>query len=195
MKIVTDINFLRQKSTNVDSVEEAESIIEKLKRELINIDHGVGLAAIQIGIPKKVGVIKDGKDKDGNFTFQYLINTELIEADDEMVFYKEGCLSLPGHSNNTKRYYEIVVRNDVIDDGKFREEKRVFYYWEKGDYPYYTCDRLTCIAVQHELDHFDGKLITDVEAKSEPIISSGKIGRNEPCVCGSGKKHKKCCGR
>ena len=195
MKIITDINFLRQKSTNVDSVEEAENIIGKIKGELINIDHGVGLAAIQIGIPKKVGVIKNGKDKDGNFTFQYLINAELIDTDDEIVFYKEGCLSLPGYANNTKRFRQITIRNDVIEDGEFREEQRVFYYPMKDEYDYMNSDPLTCIAVQHELDHFDGKLITDVMVKSEPITSSGKIGRNEPCVCGSGKKYKKCCGK
>jgi SWIM/SEC-C metal-binding protein len=29
----------------------------------------------------------------------------------------------------------------------------------------------------------------------EPRIAEKKVGRNEPCPCGSGKKHKKCCGK
>ncbi len=37
------------------------------------------------------------------------------------------------------------------------------------------------------------QLIEDVADKRLPI--SGKIGRNDPCPCGSGKKYKKCCGK
>jgi SWIM/SEC-C metal-binding protein len=29
----------------------------------------------------------------------------------------------------------------------------------------------------------------------QPKIAEKKIGRNDPCLCGSGKKHKKCCGK
>ena len=31
-------------------------------------------------------------------------------------------------------------------------------------------------------------------SKKEPVKAEGKIGRNDPCPCGSGKKYKKCCG-
>ncbi len=52
--------------------------------------------------------------------------------------------------------------------------------------------------VHHERAHFrkeDGRwLFTDGRmVGGKPIISS-KVGRNEPCTCGSGKKYKKCCG-
>ncbi|NLI69956.1 MAG: hypothetical protein GX364_03690 [Firmicutes bacterium] len=33
------------------------------------------------------------------------------------------------------------------------------------------------------------------EGKPQPIKVGKKVGRNEPCPCGSGKKYKKCCGR
>lgn len=33
------------------------------------------------------------------------------------------------------------------------------------------------------------------EVKAQPVVKPEKIGRNEPCPCGSGKKYKKCCGR
>lgn len=39
------------------------------------------------------------------------------------------------------------------------------------------------------------KEITVRWRSSKVIVNSVKIGRNEPCVCGSGKKYKKCCGK
>ena len=38
------------------------------------------------------------------------------------------------------------------------------------------------------------KAATAVEAAAEPAPTPVKTGRNDPCPCGSGKKHKKCCG-
>lgn len=34
-----------------------------------------------------------------------------------------------------------------------------------------------------------------VNNKAKPVKSAGKVGRNDPCPCGSGKKYKNCCGR
>ena len=31
--------------------------------------------------------------------------------------------------------------------------------------------------------------------KRKPIVNKNKVGRNDPCPCGSGKKYKKCCGK
>ena len=53
---------------------------------------------------------------------------------------------------------------------------------------------LESICVQHEIDHLNGLTIMDRENKPQPIMSE-KVGRNEPCPCGSGKKYKKCCMR
>ena len=52
---------------------------------------------------------------------------------------------------------------------------------------------LESICVQHEIDHLNGATILDREDKSEPIVVKTKIGRNDPCYCGSEKKYKKCC--
>ena len=51
---------------------------------------------------------------------------------------------------------------------------------------------LESICIQHEIDHLNGLTIADRENKPQPIVSE-KVGRNEPCSCGSGKKYKKCC--
>ncbi|MGL5440576.1 MAG: SEC-C metal-binding domain-containing protein [Filifactoraceae bacterium] len=39
------------------------------------------------------------------------------------------------------------------------------------------------------------KDITKEYRKSQQIVNENKIGRNDPCTCGSGKKYKKCCGQ
>ena len=51
---------------------------------------------------------------------------------------------------------------------------------------------LEAICVQHEIDHLNGETIYDVTAETKQTITS-KVGRNEPCHCGSGKKYKRCC--
>lgn len=186
-KIVKDISVLRQKSENVTSVDEAKSLISELEVVLAKLDNGIGLAAIQLGYPKRVGVIKKS---DG--TFFHLINPELLEASNEFVFVREGCLSFPDKFNDTKRYHDITIKNHRIEDGKFEEETLVFYYSSDPDEP--GNDGLTAIALQHELDHFDGKLISDYHIVADCIVrTEPKIGRNDKCPCGSGKKYKKCC--
>jgi preprotein translocase subunit SecA len=36
---------------------------------------------------------------------------------------------------------------------------------------------------------------TEAAAKARPIRNGPKVGRNDPCPCGSGKKYKQCCGK
>jgi uncharacterized protein YecA (UPF0149 family) len=76
-----------------------------------------------------------------------------------------------------------------IYDDAFIEETQLFYYDNEND-----ARNIEAIAVQHEIDHMDGKTLFDCEIKEvgQQIISD-KIGRNELCPCGSGKKYKKCC--
>jgi peptide deformylase len=187
VKIVQDISILRQKSENITSIDEAKELISKLEEALGNIDNGVGLASIQLGFPKKLGVIKKA---DGSYF--HLINPELIEKEDEFIYFNEGCLSFPGLYKSTKRYKQITVKHQVIRDNKFEDEIFVAYYSSESNEM--GNDGLTAIAIQHEMDHFSGTLIIDSDIKSEPIVrSEAKVGRNDPCPCRSGKKYKKCC--
>lgn len=197
-KIIQDLAVLRKPSEPVESVSEALSIIKDLEETLGVIDHGVGLAAVQIGIPKQVGVIKHkGKDKD---RFFHLINPEVVKKEDEFVFFKEGCLSLPETFRNTKRYRHFTIKHYRIDGDKFEPETLYFYYSE--DPKEIGSDGLLSIAVQHEMEHFRGEMILDHNIETEPVRRKGaKIGRNDPCPCGkadtNGKplKYKKCCGK
>lgn len=185
--VCCDEKILRQKSEPVASVEEATALIQKLEAALKQIDNGVGLAAVQIRIPKQVGVIQG---RDGNI---YLINPVLESAEEEFVFGREGCLSKPGLYRNTKRFRHYTIKNQVIDGDEFREEIQYYFYGETPDEPGHM--GLEAIAVQHEMDHFDGKMIVDQEEIKGKTVERGKekVGRNDPCPCGSGKKFKKCC--
>jgi peptide deformylase len=185
MTITKDLAYLRQKSTDIESVEEAKNIIPKLDEALINAPTGMGVAAIQIGIPKRISVFYNAKKEK-----KYLINPEIIEKLEEFVFYNEGCLSMPGYFQNTKRHRSIVLKNKVIDGDKFREEQCYFYYDKDNSTNY------EAITIQHEIDHFNSVLLTDYRVLNIPVVTKeGKIGRNELCSCGSKKKYKKCCGK
>jgi len=187
--IIGDQTTLHQVSEKVEANEDTISIINRLESILSNHDNGYGLSAIQIGIPKRISVLKK---KNGEFI--HLINPEVIEKDDEFTFHGEGCLSFPGLYLDTQRYKQVSVRNQVIENGSLREEKLCFYYSKMEEA---GSDGIIAIAVQHEIDHMNGITITDhgksFEKGTTIVRDSVKISRNDPCPCGSGKKYKKCC--
>jgi len=188
MSILKDITKLKEVSIPVASVEEATGIINNLEKELNESKNGIGLAACQIGIFKTVGLIKAGSKK---YT---LINPEIVEISDEFIYLHEGCLSIPNKYIDTKRYRCVTIDNHVIDNNEFRKERQYFEYLRET--PAESPDNMITVAVQHEIDHFNGILMTDHEIISVPLVNmQKKIGRNEPCPCGSGKKFKKCCGK
>ena len=103
---------------------------------------GVGLAAPQVGILRRVVVIDAGEESNGLWE---LINPEIIERDGEQCG-REGCLSLPGRQ-------AIVTRPRKV---KVRAQNR------KGEWFETEAEGLFARAVCHELDHLDGKLYIDV---------------------------------
>lgn len=150
--------------------EEAGELISLLERELNNSAllgyPGIGLAACQLGIPKKIAIVRINDIKIN------LINCVIDKTYDKFIFKEEGCLSFPGRIENTIRYNEIVVRDNLI-------------------YPYnFTATGLVAVCCNHEIDHFNNKLF--FEHKEQKIT---KQMPNEKCNCGSNLKFKKCCGK
>ena len=131
-KIITDIKFLKQTSQDA-SPDEVADIVSDLVDSL-DLNRGLGLSAIQIGIVKKVAIIRLNETKIN------LINAYIIEKKEPFRMKSEGCLSMPGLYIDTRRYNKIkIMNNDNIE----------------------SYDGIISVAIQHELGHFQGKLITN----------------------------------
>ena len=105
---------------------------------------GIGLAAIQIGVPKRV-ITLDLSKKEDNHEPQVLINPEIVWTSDETGKYEEGCLSIPEYYEEVERPAEVKVK--YLDlDGKAHEIDA------KG---------LLATCLQHEIDHTNGVLFID----------------------------------
>ena len=181
--IITDPSFLKMKSSDV-TLDEAQVLIKVLEEQLTHHPTGVGLSAIQIGIPKRVAIIRTNKRKID------LINPVIKQQDNEFIHYNEGCLSCPGRLINVKRYKQIILENMEIINNELQLR---YYSLQQLDDNSCGDDGIATIAVQHEIDHMNGILIIDKEVVMETYRVQPEIGRNEMCPCGSGKKYKKCC--
>jgi peptide deformylase len=109
---------------------------------------GIGLAAIQIGVPQRMVVIDLAK-KDEPKNPVVFINPEILSSSEEKATYEEGCLSIP-------EYYEEVERPASV---RFR------YLSAKGQTEEIDADGLLATCIQHEIDHLDGKLFIDYLSK------------------------------
>jgi len=146
------------------TVYDGEEIAVKLLKALKNSKTGIGLAAPQIGITKRVCVINIKEPI-------VLINPEIIESDGEFIF-KEGCLSYPKITVSVKRYTYIAVDADNLDEPLILDIR-------KGG----TMEDLLEIAcVQHEIDHLNGVTMFDRKYVQEPYRAPKKYGRNEMVV-------------
>jgi len=170
--IITDEKLLRIKCEDVlpEEVEEIRVALEKeLKLSGERGNEGVGLAAPQIGIYKKMAIIRPGKISID------LVNPIIEKQFDLKIVDGEGCLSFPGKREKTRRYNEIHVINGCYPNG-------------------FVATDMLAVVVQHESDHLRGVLLPDVAIK-EDVVKKNKVRPNDLCPCGSGIKSKKCCGK
>ncbi len=105
---------------------------------------GVGLAAIQIGVPKRVVTIDTSKDENDRQP-QVFLNPEIVWASEEKRIYDEGCLSIPEFYGEVERPDRVRVRFRDLDG---REQE-------------IEADGLLATCIQHEIDHLDGVLFID----------------------------------
>jgi peptide deformylase len=135
---------LKAVSTEVEKVDDA---IRKLAEDMADSMYaadGIGLAAIQIGEPKRVIVI-DLDQKEGKKNPRTFINPKILWASDEMATYEEGCLSVPEIWDDVER--PARIRAEYLDlDGKRVELE---------------ADGLLATCLQHEMDHLQGVLFID----------------------------------
>jgi len=141
--------ILHQKAEKVLKVDRALQTFLDDMLETMYADKGVGLAAPQVGVSKRIIVIDTKqRDEDGNEQPgrpMYLINPEIIYRSEEKILFCEGCLSVPGQSADVERHQNIRVR--YLDyDGIEREIVAQDY---------------EAVVLQHEIDHLDGILYID----------------------------------
>ena len=135
---------LRQRCEPVAAITDE---IRSLARDMLETMYdapGVGLAAIQIGVPKRVITMDVSKSEDGRRPL-VLVNPEITWASEEKRVYEEGCLSIP-------EYYAEVERPDRV---RFR------YTTLDGETVEQDADGLLATCVQHEIDHLNGVLFID----------------------------------
>lgn len=134
---------LRQKAQPVTVFDAAlQTLIEDLFETMYDAP-GVGLAANQVGVSRRLAVM-DCADKDAPPQPMVIINPEILERSDEQVM-EEGCLSVPGIADKVNRYNKLRMRALDRHGQPFELE----------------AEGLTAQAIQHEIDHLDGKLFLD----------------------------------
>ena len=144
-KILTEPNkILRTKSENVEKVDKE---VQQLMDDMLDTMYaapGIGLAAIQIGIPKRVIIMDICKD-DKNKNPMYFVNPEIIWKGTEKLTYEEGCLSVPDQFAEIERPKSCHV--------KFLDYS--------GNPQFLKTEGLLATCIQHEMDHLEGILFID----------------------------------
>lgn len=153
--IFSDNPLLREKSRHVPRVSpEIEALVQDMF-ESMRAARGVGLAAVQVGVPLRVVVIEvppDLDDPDAG-TSLVLINPELARASDEKEDGVEGCLSVPGWVGYVPRHVAVTVKGLDRQGRKVRVRARGYL----------------ARILQHEIDHTDGVLFIDRASEVWPV--------------------------
>ena len=126
-----------------------ETVYKNLFLEMLDFmyeNNGVGLAGVQVGILKNILVVDVSKKRNRP---RFIANPKIITAKGEVVI-EEGCLSIPDKQVKVKRFSDILL--ECIDGKIGKSGKFLFSGFE-------------AIAIQHEMDHLVGKIITDYEGK------------------------------
>ncbi len=135
---------LKIKSKPVETVDDRVRALMDDMLETMYSAPGVGLSAVQAGVPERIIVIDVAKDPDPPAPVR-LVNPEIIWQADEIVLAEEGCLSLP-------EYYADVERPAAVE---------VRYVDENGEIRTIKAEGLLSTVLQHEMDHLEGILFVD----------------------------------
>jgi len=160
-KILTEPNkLLRQISKPVDKVRDEE---RKLMDDMLDIMYeapGIGLAAIQIGIPKRIIVMDISRDEKKREP-RYFVNPIIKKRNEEKSVYEEGCLSVPD------QFAEIERPNSC----------EVEYLDYHGNKQLLKAEGLLATCIQHEIDHLEGILFIDYLSKLKKSMIIKKLSK------------------
>ena len=172
MKLIQDPNKLKTKIeptpfTQQEIDEISVTLLQELKKH-----GGIGLSANQIGINKRACVINVKEPL-------VLINPRVAEVSEESVVYVEQCLSMPKTMRKpvqTVRFKTLTVECDNLGTVIFSPDSKE--EWKTSEEFYNDEGMLECVVAQHEIDHLEGRLITD-RRYTQTITRGKKYGRNE----------------
>ncbi|HKA32572.1 MAG TPA: peptide deformylase [Candidatus Binatia bacterium] len=135
--------LLKQVAKPVTSVTAATVRLIEDMVETMYAAPGVGLAAPQVGVSKRIIVLDIDHDNPGKNLLK-LINPEIRRSEGE-VLWEEGCLSVLDFTVEIKRAARVELK--ALDE----KEKEISL----------DAEGLLAVALQHEIDHLNGKLILD----------------------------------
>ena len=161
--ILTEPNkILRQISNPVDHVGEEEQKLMDDMLETMYAVPGIGLAAIQIGIPKRIIIMDISREKENKNPLHF-INPEIVWKADEDIIYEEGCLSVPNQFAEINRPKECHV-------------KYLDYF---GQPQLLKAEGLLATCIQHEIDHLEGILFIDYLSKLKKTMIIKKLSKQK----------------
>ena len=162
-KILTEPNkFLRQISKPVEKVSDEERKLMDDMLETMYNANGIGLAAIQIGIPKRIIVIDISKKEDGKKPM-FFVNPVVIKKNNKNATYEEGCLSVPNQ-------FAEIDRPSQCD---------VEYLDYDGNKKILKAEGLLATCIQHEIDHLEGILFIDYLSKLKKTMIIKKLSKQK----------------
>ena len=159
--ILTEPNkLLRQVSKQVEIIGKDEQKLMDDMLETMYAANGIGLAAIQIGVPKRIIVMDISKDPEKKEP-RYFVNPAIKNKNPENATYEEGCLSVPNQ-------FAEIDRPSKCD---------VEYLDYNGEKQLLKADGLLATCIQHEMDHLEGILFIDYLSKLKRSIIVKKLSK------------------
>ena len=161
--ILTEPNkILRQISKPVEKVGDEERELMRDMLETMYSANGIGLAAIQIGIPKRIIVMDLSKEENKKLPM-YFVNPVITEKNNEKKTYEEGCLSVPNQFAEIDRPSKCEVE----------------YLDYNGNKQSLQAEGLLATCIQHEIDHLEGILFIDYLSKLKKEFILKKLSKHQ----------------
>ena len=161
--ILTEPNkLLRQISQPIEKVGERERELMNDMLETMYASNGIGLAAIQIGEPKRIIVMDLSKEENKKLPM-YFVNPIITKKNDEKITYEEGCLSVPNQFAEIDRPSKCEVE----------------YLDYNGNKQNLKAEGLLATCIQHEMDHLEGILFIDYLSKLKKEMIIKKLSKQQ----------------
>ena len=154
--------ILRQKSQPVNTVGRDEQKLMNDMLDTLYAANGIGLAAIQIGVPQRIIVMDISRDKE-NKNPMYFVNPVIKNRDLEKSIYEEGCLSVPNQFAEIERSCKCEV--EYLD---YNGKKEIL-----------KAEGLLATCIQHETDHLEGILFIDYLSKLKRSMIVKKLSKQK----------------